>query len=58
MQLEGRIMKAAGGAYEITDARGTQLVATPAFWDRATDVVHEPQCLSDFGDPEDLGPPG
>lgn len=32
-QLEGRITKAAGGAYEFTDARGTQLVATPAYWD-------------------------
>jgi hypothetical protein len=32
-QLEGRIVKAAGGAYEFDDARGTQLVATPAYWD-------------------------
>jgi hypothetical protein len=31
--LEGRITKAAGGAYEFTNARGTQLVATPAYWD-------------------------
>jgi hypothetical protein len=32
-RLEGRIVSAAGGAYQITDARGTQLVVTPAFWD-------------------------
>jgi len=32
-QLEGRITKAADGAYVFTDARGTQLVATPAYWD-------------------------
>jgi len=32
VQLEGRITKAAGGAYEFTNARGTQLVATPAYW--------------------------
>jgi hypothetical protein len=32
VQLEGRIMKATGGAYEFTNARGTQLVATPAYW--------------------------
>jgi len=31
--LEGRIVIAAGGAYQITDARGTQVVVTPAFWD-------------------------
>lgn len=31
--LEGRITKAAGGAYVFTNARGTQLVATPAYWD-------------------------
>jgi hypothetical protein len=31
--LEGRITKASGGAYEFTDAGGTQLVATPAYWD-------------------------
>jgi hypothetical protein len=30
--LEGRIMRAAGGAYEIVDVDGTQLVATPAYW--------------------------
>lgn len=32
-RLEGRIVKAAGGAYEFDDASGTQLVATPAYWD-------------------------
>lgn len=32
-QLEGRIVKAAGGAYEFDDAFGTQLVATPKYWD-------------------------
>jgi hypothetical protein len=32
-QLEGRIVKAAGGAYEFDDAGGTQLVATPKYWD-------------------------
>jgi len=32
-QLEGRIVKAAGGAYEFDKADGTQLVATPAYWD-------------------------
>ena len=26
-------MPVGGGATEITDARGTQLVVTPAFWD-------------------------
>ena len=31
--FEGVIRKAAGGAIEITDASGTQLVVTPAFWD-------------------------
>jgi len=31
--LEGRIARAAGGAYEFDDVFGTQLVATPAFWD-------------------------
>lgn len=31
-QLEGRIVMAAGGAYEFDDAAGTQLVATPAYW--------------------------
>jgi hypothetical protein len=31
--LEGRIVKAAGGAYEFDNAFGTQLVATPAYWD-------------------------
>jgi hypothetical protein len=31
-KLEGRIVKAAGGAYEFDDAFGTQLVATPAYW--------------------------
>jgi hypothetical protein len=31
--LEGRIVPAAGGAYEFDDVFGTQLVATPAFWD-------------------------
>jgi hypothetical protein len=30
--VEGRIVPAGGGAIEITDARGTQLVATPTFW--------------------------
>ena len=30
--LEGRIVMAAGGAYEFDDTGGTQLVATPAFW--------------------------
>jgi hypothetical protein len=33
LPLEGRITKAPGGAYEFTDVRGTQLVATPAYWD-------------------------
>jgi hypothetical protein len=32
-KLEGRIVKAAGGAYEFDDAFGTQLLATPAYWD-------------------------
>lgn len=32
-QLEGRIVQAAGGAYEFDTADGTQLVATPAWWD-------------------------
>lgn len=32
-KLEGRIVKARGGAYEFDDAFGTQLVATPAWWD-------------------------
>jgi hypothetical protein len=31
--LEGRIVRAAGGAYEFDDARGTQLVATPTYWE-------------------------
>ena len=31
--FDGVIKKAAGGAIEITDAGGTQLVVTPAFWD-------------------------
>lgn len=31
--FDGVIRKAAGGAIEITDAGGTQLVVTPAFWD-------------------------
>ncbi|MES1242773.1 MAG: hypothetical protein ABUT39_14245 [Acidobacteriota bacterium] len=30
--LDGRIVRV-GAAYQITDARGTQLVVTPAFWD-------------------------
>jgi hypothetical protein len=32
-KLEGRIVKAAGGGYEFDNAFGTQLVATPAYWD-------------------------
>lgn len=32
-ELEGRIVKTAAGAYEFDDAGGTQLVATPAFWE-------------------------
>jgi hypothetical protein len=32
-KLEGRIVRAAGGAYEFDDAFGTQLVATPTYWD-------------------------
>ena len=31
--LEGRIQRAAGGAYEFVKVDGTQLVATPAFWE-------------------------
>lgn len=31
--FDGVIRKAAGGAIEITDAGGTQLVVTPAYWD-------------------------
>jgi hypothetical protein len=31
-ELEGRIVRAAGGAYEFVDAGGTQVVATPAYW--------------------------
>jgi hypothetical protein len=31
-QLEGRITKTEEGAYVFTDARGTQLVVTPAYW--------------------------
>jgi hypothetical protein len=31
--IEGRIIKAAGGGYEFDDAYGTQLVATPQYWD-------------------------
>jgi len=31
--VEGVIRKAATGAFEITDADGTQLVVTPAYWD-------------------------
>jgi hypothetical protein len=31
--LAGRITGAAGGAYQVTDARGTQGVVPPAFWD-------------------------
>jgi hypothetical protein len=31
--IDGHVKKAAGGAIEIVDARGTQLVVTPAFWD-------------------------
>lgn len=31
--FEGVIRKAAGGAIEITDAGGTQVVVTPAFWE-------------------------
>ena len=31
-KLEGRIVQAAGGAYEFDDVFGTQLVATPAYW--------------------------
>jgi hypothetical protein len=31
--LEGRIVKTAGGAYEFDDAFGTQVVATPGYWD-------------------------
>lgn len=31
-RVEGRIVRGAGGAIVITDARGTQLVVTPAFW--------------------------
>jgi hypothetical protein len=31
-ELEGRIVKAAGGAYEFDAADGTQVVATPAYW--------------------------
>ncbi len=31
-RLEGRIVKASGGAYEFDDAFGTQVVATPAYW--------------------------
>jgi hypothetical protein len=30
--LEGRIVRAAGGAYEFDAVDGTQLVATPAYW--------------------------
>ena len=30
--IDGHIKKAAGGAIEIIDARGTQLVVTPKFW--------------------------
>ncbi len=33
VSIEGRITKAADGSYVFTDTRGTQLVATPAFWD-------------------------
>ena len=32
-KFDGRIRKAAGGVIEITDAGGTQLVVTPAYWD-------------------------
>jgi hypothetical protein len=31
--IDGHVKKAAGGAIEIVDARGTQLVVTPQFWD-------------------------
>jgi hypothetical protein len=30
--LEGRIVRAVGGGYEFDDVNGTQLVATPTFW--------------------------
>jgi hypothetical protein len=32
-RLEGRIVPAAGGAYEFDTVDGTQLVATPTYWD-------------------------
>jgi hypothetical protein len=31
-RLEGRVVPIAGGAYQINDARGTQVDVTPAFW--------------------------
>jgi hypothetical protein len=31
--LEGRVVRAPGNGYQFVDAFGTQLVATPAFWD-------------------------
>ena len=31
-KLEGRIVQAAGGAYEFDNAFGTQLIVTPAYW--------------------------
>lgn len=32
-QLEGRIVRSGANGIEVVDARGTQLVVTPAFWD-------------------------
>lgn len=32
-KFDGRIRRAAGGVIEMTDAGGTQLVVTPAYWD-------------------------